>query len=110
MNVNMKKPTPQEWVEHAERKKECGMSTWNFRLIDLSDENNGGDPWIELCEAHYNDKGVPVGYTEPYMGSETIEGIRQLVAWYALALDKPILKKADFVGSFNYVDKDDDDE
>jgi hypothetical protein len=35
------------------------------------------------------------------MGSETIEGIRQLVAWYALALDKPILKKADFVGSFD---------
>jgi hypothetical protein len=84
------------------------MSTWNFRLIDLSDENYGGDPWIELCEVHYNDAGVPVGYTEPYMGSETIEGIRQLVAWYALALDKPILKKSEFVGSFDEEDNNED--
>jgi hypothetical protein len=76
------------------------MSTWNFRMIDLSDEN-GGDSWIELCEVHYNDAGVPVGYSNPCVGSETVEGIRQLVAWYALALDKPILKKADFVGSFD---------
>jgi hypothetical protein len=75
------------------------MSTWNFRLLDVADEN-GGDPYIELVEAHYNDKGVPVGWTSPCVGSETVEGMRQLVAWYALALDKPVLQKADFCGDF----------
>jgi hypothetical protein len=71
------------------------MSNWNFRLLDVSDENLG-EPYIMLIEAHYNDKGVPVGYSDPCTGSETIEGMKQLVAWYALALDKPILKKSDF--------------
>jgi hypothetical protein len=75
------------------------MSTWNFRLLDLTDANLG-DPYFELVEVHYNDKGEPVGYTDPCTGSETIEGMKQLVAWYALALDKPVMQRADFVGSF----------
>jgi hypothetical protein len=85
------------------------MSTWGFRLIDLSDEN-GGDSWIELCEVHYDDEGVPVAYSNPCVGSETVEGMKQLLDWHRLALGKPVMQKSAFVGSFNYVDKDDDDE
>jgi hypothetical protein len=70
------------------------MSTWNFRLLDLTDANLG-DPYLELVEVHYNDKGVPVGYTDPCTGSETIEGMKQLVAWYALALDKPVMQQSE---------------
>lgn len=80
------------------------MSTWNFRLIDLSDEN-GGDPWLELVEVHYNDKRVPVGYSTPCIGSETVEGMRQVMDWHRLALGKPVMKKSDFIGEF----EDDDD-
>ena len=76
------------------------MSTWNFRLIDLSDEN--GDPWLELIEVYHNDKGVPVGYSTPCMGSDTVEGMRQVMDWHRLALGKPVMKKADFVGKFDY--------
>jgi hypothetical protein len=76
------------------------MSHWNFRLLDLTDENLG-EPYIVLVEAHYNDKGVPVGYGNPCTGSETVEGMKQLVAWYALALDKPVMQKSEFVGSFD---------
>jgi hypothetical protein len=77
------------------------MSTWNFRLLDLSDEN-GGDRWLELVEVHYNEKRVPVGYSSPCIGSETIEGMLDLLRLHSLALAKPILKKADFVGKFDY--------
>ena len=76
------------------------MSHWNFRLLDVSDENLG-EPYIVLVEAHYNDKGIPVGYGNPCTGSEDIEGMRQLIEWYTLALGKPVMQKTDFVGSFD---------
>lgn len=75
------------------------MSTWNFRLLDVTDEN-GGEPYLTLVEVHYNDEGVPVGYCEPCVGSETIEGITELLQWHSLALTKPILNKSAFVGVF----------
>lgn len=81
------------------------MSTWNFRVLDVSDENLG-EPYLELVEVHYDDKGIPVGWTSPCTGSEDIAGMYQLVEWYKLALAKPVLNKADFVGSFN----DDEDD
>lgn len=75
------------------------MAHWNFRLVDLSDENMG-EPWLELCEVHYNDAGVPVGYTSPCVGSETVDGMRLVMDWHRLAVNKPVLKKADFTGEF----------
>ena len=77
------------------------MSTWNFRLIDLNDENSG-NPWLELVEVHYNEKRVPVAYSNPCIGSETVEGMKQLLSWHRLALGKPVMQKSDFVGKFNY--------
>ena len=84
------------------------MSTWNFRLIDLSDEN-GGDPWLELVEVHYNEKRVPVGYSSPCIGSETVNGMRLVMDWHRLALGKPVMQKADFVGKFDYEGASDED-
>lgn len=75
------------------------MSTWNFRLLDVSKEN-GGDPYLELAEVHYNDAGVPVGYCNPCTGSEDLEGMKQLIEWYALALAKPVLNMSEFIGKF----------
>lgn len=70
---------------------------WNFRLVDMSEENMG-EPYMELKEVFYNAKGEPTGYCEPCIGSETLEGMRQTIKWYALALDKPVLKQTDFDG------------
>ena len=75
------------------------MSTWNFRLLDVTDEN-GGDPYLTLVEVHYNDAGVPVGYCDPCTGSEDLGGMKHLIQWYTLALGKPVLQKGDFVGEF----------
>ena len=82
------------------------MAHWNFRLIDLSDENMG-EPWLELCEVHYNDAGVPVGYTSPCVGSETVNGMHELLALHKLALNKPVLTKADFIGEFEEDENED---
>jgi hypothetical protein len=75
------------------------MSHWNFRLIDLSDENEG-EPYVALYEVHYTDESVPVGYSDPCTGSESVESLREVLRWQALALDKPVMQKSEFVGTF----------
>lgn len=68
---------------------------WNFRLVDMSHEN-GGDPWIVLCEVFYNDAGKPVVYSDPCTGSETVAGMQDLIGKYRDALKAPVLKPEDF--------------
>jgi hypothetical protein len=80
------------------------MSHWNFRLVDLSDEN-GDEPYIELREVFYDDEGVPIAHGKPAIGSESVESMREVMRWQALALDKPVMQKSEFIGSF-----DDDNE
>jgi hypothetical protein len=73
-------------------------------------EENGGEPYIELRETYYNDKGVPVGHCSPCTCSETVEGMVELLYWHSLALSKPILTEADFTGQYKDDDDDDDDD
>jgi hypothetical protein len=63
---------------------------WNYRIVDLSHEN-GGEPWLALCEVAYDETGKPLGYSEPCTGSETIEGMREQVARYLAACELPVL-------------------
>jgi hypothetical protein len=79
------------------------MGYWNFRVLDVTDyedELQRKYPYLTLVEVHYKDEGVPVGYCDPCTGSEDLEGMKQLIEWYALALDKPVLKPSDFVRKF----------
>ena len=85
--------------------------TWNHRLVNVPSEN-GGEPWIALQEVHYED-GKPTGYGEPCCGSETLEGAKQVCAWFAEAASKPVLHEDDFRGkswSSNKPPHGDDDE
>ena len=67
---------------------------WNHRLVNMPSEN-GGEPWIVLQEVHYED-GKPTGYGDPCCGSETLEGAKQVCAWFAEAANKPVLHEDDF--------------
>lgn len=42
---------------------------WNYRLIDLSHENNN-EPWVEIHEVFYEDDGSLAGYTSASLGCE----------------------------------------
>lgn len=88
----MRKPTEQEWVAHAEKHE----FTWNHRLVNVPSEN-GGEQWITVQEVHY-ENGKPTGYGEPCYGSETLEGAKQVCAWFAEAASKPVLHEDDFRG------------
>ena len=68
---------------------------WNYRLLDRTEEN-GDYPLLELVEVHYEDDGSLMGYCAVSCIADHIEEMRQTFAWYALALDKPVLKLSDF--------------
>jgi len=68
---------------------------WNYRLLDRTEEN-GGYPLIELVEVHYEEDEGIMGYCAVNCIADNVEEMRQVFAWYALALDKPVLKLSDF--------------
>jgi len=72
------------------------IMNWNYRLLDRTEEN-GDYPLIELVEVHYEDDGSLMGYCAVSCIADHIEEMRQTFAWYALALDKPVLKSSDFL-------------
>jgi hypothetical protein len=81
--------------------------TWTYRLIDISDENDG-EYLLGLYEVFFDKKGVPMAYTEVSTVGESVHELRQVIERYALALDKPVLQKTDFVGSISAKEIDND--
>jgi hypothetical protein len=70
---------------------------WNYRLIDLSHENNN-EPWVEIHEVFYEDDGSLAGYASASLGCEDVTEMRTMLEWMSLALGKPVLKVSDFTG------------
>lgn len=68
----------------------------NHRLVSIPSHNEDGDePWIAVQEVYYED-GKPRAYADPCCGSETLEGAKQVCAWFAEAASKPVLHEDDF--------------
>jgi hypothetical protein len=68
--------------------------TWNHRLMNCPSEN-GGDDYYCFVEVHYED-GEPVGYTDAFMGGETVDEVRELVTRLYGALGTPVLHEDEF--------------
>ena len=70
---------------------------WNHRVVDLTAENEG-DPLFAIREVHYEDNGMPTGHGEPFVMSETMEGLAETLDRMKEALKEPVLKPEDFRG------------
>lgn len=70
---------------------------WNHRVVDLTAENEG-DPLFAIREVHYEDNGMPTGHGEPFVMSETMEGLAETLDRMKEALMEPVLKPEDFRG------------
>lgn len=77
------------------------MAHSNFRLVALA-EDSFGDKVIELREVAYDNNDVPICHGDVFVGSDTVEGVRQVMALHQKALSRPVLTEEDFVG--NYAD------
>jgi len=65
--------------------------TWNHRLVRIDEDI------IALKEVSYDRFNRPYSHCEPFLCSETLEGIQLTLDRLAQALTQPILAKADFV-------------
>jgi hypothetical protein len=75
----------------ASRIKRENKMKWNHRVVDLSAENNG-EPMFGFREVSYSDDGTPDGYGEPFMISETMDGLKELIERLQKALAEPVVK------------------
>ena len=72
------------------------MSHWNLRVIRRKFIHADGEEELSygIYETFYNDKNEVVGFSEEPDGvmSETAEGLKEVLQWYAKALEQPILE------------------
>jgi hypothetical protein len=73
------------------------MSTWNHRVVDMTEENNG-EPLFAIREVFYTMTAVPTSHGEPNAVSEDMEGLEWCIGEMRDALKQPILKLNDFKG------------
>jgi len=65
------------------------------------------EPFFEICEVFYNDKGQPCGYTSANVGGETPEELLAVYERMAEALEHPVLdSETDFNNKFEEDEED----
>jgi hypothetical protein len=70
---------------------------WNYRIVNAKSEN-GGEDWYCLKEVVYHD-GKPSGYSDPSIGSEDMDSMRDVWRLMSLAMEVPPLQESDFEGA-----------
>jgi hypothetical protein len=65
---------------------------WNHRVVFIKagDETISED-MLTLAEVYYSDEGKPHSYSEPFVISETLDGIKELVTRFEEATKQPVL-------------------
>lgn len=61
--------------------------SWNHRVVKVDDEEGT----LIFAEVVYDEDGKPLGFHEPFMCSETMDGLRELLTRLTGALDEPVL-------------------
>lgn len=77
------------------------MTSWNYRLVDMTTPDTANDPWIEMREVFYNSAGEPCGHTRATMGGETMEELEATMDRFDRAFELPVLVEDDFIGRFD---------
>lgn len=80
---------------------------WNHRVVRVTSQY---ETILTIAEVYYNDDtGVPFAYNDPFMCSETLDGLTELLNRMHSARLQPVLNyPEDF--DLSAVDADDDDD
>jgi len=70
---------------------------WNYRVVEVQEEDCVS---LEICEVYYDATGLPMGYCRTTINEESLADLKSTLEYIEIALKKPILKKADFVGGY----------
>lgn len=74
---------------------------WNHRVIRFKDES--GDVFHKFAEVFYEDDGSLMGYHDPFMWSEDVDGMQELADRLLKATALPVLDESDFAEEVNHV-------
>jgi hypothetical protein len=73
------------------------MSTWNHRVVDMTEENDG-EPLFAIREVFYRNGMTRLVMANRNAVSEDMEGLEWCIGEMRDALKQPILKLNDFKG------------
>lgn len=71
------------------------MFTWNHRVFFEANDDPDYSTY-RFVEVHYDKKGKPTSYGEPFMVGNTPEEMQELVNRLQKALTQPVLTETDF--------------
>ena len=78
---------------------------WNHRVVKFVDAEYG-DEWLSIQEVYYNMDGKPRGCGDPSTMSESLDGLKEVVARMQEALTQPVLTDEDFESTDNEEDEE----
>lgn len=70
------------------------MFTWDYRVFNVGNAYNGGDPWYVVEEVVFVDDKTeaPCRWPGSRLGSDSIEGLREQLKRMLDALDQPVIE------------------
>jgi hypothetical protein len=76
------------------RKKRSGDMSWNYRVLELDDNDEG--KYYEIKEVYYNRDGSLMGYCDAVVSGESLERVIDVLDMMKADAHKAILKHEDF--------------
>jgi hypothetical protein len=73
--------------------------TWNYRVIDLTEQSGNGELLYGIVEAYYDAHGNPNLYSDPFIIAENLNDLHQELLNMFEAIQKPTLNPKDFLRS-----------
>ena len=69
---------------------------WNHRIVRFKDDDVEGGYRYEFAEVFYKEDGSLMGYADPFLWSETLDGLQELTDRLTEATTKPVIDREEF--------------
>jgi len=73
--------------------------TWNYRVIDLTEQAVDGELLYGIVEVYYDEQGNPEGYTDPFILGDSLQELEESLQMMFKSIQKPTLNPKDFLRS-----------
>jgi len=74
---------------------------WNHRIVRFKDDDVEGGYRYEFAEVFYKEDGSLLGYADPFLWSEDLEGMQELAERLLKATTQPVLYESEFHENHN---------
>lgn len=75
--------------------------TWNYRILDLTEQAGNGELLYGIVEVYYDAQGRPNVYSDPLIIGDSLNDLHQDLLYMFEAIQKPTLNPKDFLRSYD---------